>query len=78
MAKRKMDESFMDGLTARFDNQENCDVTFVVDGKHIRAHKLVLAVRSTVLDDLSRGWMPSMNPLRIDSMDFESFEKLLR
>ena len=78
MAKRKMADALSDGVTAWFDNQENCDVTFEVGGKRLKAHKLVLAVRSEVLDDLSHGWTPDMNPIQIDAVDYNSFEALLR
>ena len=78
VAKSKMAQSFFDGLTAKFDDQEDCDVTFRVEEKLIKAHKLVLAVRSEVLADRTRGWTPDMKPIAIDAMDYQSFEALLR
>ena len=79
MAKLKMTELLSSGLTARFDNQEeDCDVIFEIEGKCIKAHKLVLAVQCQVLDDLSQGWTSDMNPILIDVIDYQSFKAFLR
>ena len=78
MAKRKTADTLADGVTARFDNQENCDVTFEVGGKCLKTHKSVLAEQSKVLDGLSRGWTPDMSPIQIDAVDYQSFKAFLR
>ena len=78
MAKLEMAVSLSDGLTSRFEKQQHCDITFDVDGKQIKAHKVVLGVRSEVLGDLTREWNDQMDPIPIDFLDFDSFRTLLR
>ena len=78
MARVEMEESLSDGLTAKFEKQEHCDVAFEVEGRRILAHRVVLGVRSVVLDELTRGWNTRMQPILIDMMDRRSFVTLLR
>ena len=78
MANFKMAESLRDGLTARFDKQGQCDVSFMVEGKRIDAHKVVVGVQSEVLDELARDWGQGMDPIPIETMDHKSFQIFLR
>jgi hypothetical protein len=75
MAEKK---DLTEGLTEKFHNQEDCDVMFKVDDKRIGAHKLVLAVKSPVLHEMSSGWNRGKEPIGIEGMDFMSFKALLR
>ena len=50
--------SLSKALVVEFDNQEDCDVMFTVDGKTIGAHKLVLkAVRQMRRNSLKESRM---------------------
>ena len=73
-----MADALSDGVTARFDNQEHCDVTFEVGGKCLKAHKSVLAEQSKILDDLSWGWTLDMSPIQTEAVDYKSFKALLK
>ena len=75
MAMRK---SLVDGLTKIFDNQEACDVVFIVEEKQIGAHKSVLAAQCEVLHEMAKDWTSTNEPVPVENIGSKSFEAFLR
>ena len=67
-----------DGLIRSFEEQEDCDVKFSVEGRIIATHKVVLRIRCQALYDLSSNWTYDKEPISIDDIDYDSFKELLR
>ncbi|XP_034235806.1 leucine-zipper-like transcriptional regulator 1 isoform X2 [Thrips palmi] len=57
-----------------------CDITLVLDGNHIRAHKAILAARCGYFEGLFRSFMPEDGMIQIGEMipSHQSFKSLLR
>ena len=62
------------------DNEIHTDVEFRVGdaGELIRAHKLILMMRSPVFDRMFYGPVPQSNPVVIPDIEPEAFRALLR
>ena len=73
-----MHKSLVEGLTKCFDNQEACDVVFLVEEKQIGAHKGVLAAQCPVLYEMSKEWTNAVKPIPVEDIGYESFQALLR
>ena len=73
-----MHKSLVEGLTKCFDNQEACDVVFLVEEKRIGAHKNVLAAQCEVLYEMAKNWTLDEKPLPVENIGCEPFEALLR
>lgn len=62
--------------------KEFCDITLVLDGQHIPAHKSILAARCSYFQAMFRSFNPADNIVNIQIGDvkpsFESFNSLLR
>ena len=61
-----------------FDEQEYCDVQFIVDSTTIGAHKGFLLARSKVLGELSKDWTPTEKPIAINDVSEDTFRAVLR
>lgn len=61
---------------------EFCDITLLLDGEQIPAHKSVLAARCGYFEAMFRSFMPPDNTVRIQIGEMtpskESFDSLLR
>ena len=73
-----MQKSLVEGLTKCFDNQEACDVVFLVEEKQIGAHKNVLASQCKVLYDMAKDWTSTEKPVPVEDNGCKSFEDFLR
>jgi hypothetical protein len=55
-----------------------CDITLVLDGHHIRAHKAVLAARCGYFEALFRSFMPEDGMVQVwASYDSQSANRIL-
>lgn len=66
-------------FTARlFDTKKFCDVTFVVNGVHFRAHKIILSERYEYFDAMFSNWKEAgQNKIIIPDIVPEVFEIIL-
>ena len=71
-------QAFMTSLLSDFDQQEDCDIFFRVDGKSIGAHKIVLKATMRRLYELDAKRSKDTTHVEIQSMDFDTFKSLLR
>ena len=65
-------------MAEAFKKQELCDVKFLVEGREIGAHKLILKSGCKYLFDLSSDWTPGNDPVCIKDIGFDSFKEFLR
>ena len=78
MEKPRVEKSMPDDLFKLFCKKKLWDVAFLVDGKRVMAHRIVLAAQSRVLRNLMDGWNPNKEPISIDVIDNQSFFDILR
>ena len=55
MAEGKVLRSHIDNLTKVFDQQDACDVFFIIEEKNLGAHKVFLKAGSQVLYEIASG-----------------------
>ena len=73
-------QTFVQSFLSAFDDQEDCDIYFNVEGKSIGAHKMVLknSIRGLYELEAQPNKDKNHNEIRVESMDFDAFKSLLR
>ncbi|XP_024871354.1 protein roadkill-like isoform X2 [Temnothorax curvispinosus] len=62
-----------------FENSEFSDITVLVDGREIKAHKAILAAQSRVFSAMFKSEMTEKrNNVKIEDMDFETVREMLQ
>lgn len=56
-------ETFLKGT-----GQEFCDITLLLDGEPVPAHKAVLAARCSYFEGLFRSFMPESNTVNVSEI----------
>ena len=70
-------QKFLKSFLSAFDNQQDCDIFFNVNGECIGAHKMVLKNTAKGLHELQDQLIKG-NHIYIESIDFDAFKSLLR
>ena len=71
---------FIERLDDLFENKKMCDITFIVDGTKLHAHKIVLAAKSPVFEAMFTHETQEKLLNRVDVVDIlpEVFKEILR
>ena len=68
-------------LVGLFEEQEECDITFAMNGQTIGAHQLVLKAKKDkcpILHQMVEGRKNKEKPIVIEDIEFETFKQFPR
>uniref|UniRef100_A0A914QPV1 BTB domain-containing protein n=1 Tax=Panagrolaimus davidi TaxID=227884 RepID=A0A914QPV1_9BILA len=78
-----MEQSLVEVMEELFISKDGADVTFIIHGKEVKAHKIIVTSRSPVFKTMIEGSMAPedqrhlINDPTITAEDFEKFLKFL-
>jgi len=80
LTKEELTSSLSQNLEQLFNNRKETDVSFIIKGKEIKAHKAILLARSPVFAAMMESGMKESieNRIKINDITPDTFEALLR
>ena len=65
-------------VTSLFENDKHADITFIVEGKHLKCHKNILASRSDYFNAMLQSPLTDEHQINIDTLSYDDFRQIIR